>query len=314
MISARRRLFFVVLGLAALGAVDRASAQVQVDLSLRRALFIRYEPVIAIVTITNLSGAQLELADEGNHKWFSFHIEHPSDDADGDALIPPYNPDYTLTPITIEPGQSIKRGVNITPLYPLSEYGIYRLRATVYDAKSGRYYSSNNPQNITITEGTTLWTQTVGTAAEPSPDGSSEGGTGTRTITVLSQRLPDSTQLYLRIEDKARGLIYCTAQLGRYVSFSKPQVKIGANNEIHIMQNVAPQLFLYTHADLDGKILESKKFESTQTTRPTLRRDTSGGFQVVGGIYEDPNAIAAQQSAAPPASVSDRPVPLPKSE
>ncbi len=308
MISVRRPLLLLALGFIALAAIGDAAAQVRVDISLRRALFIRYEPVIAIVTITNLSGGELELADEGNHKWFSFHIEHPSDDAEGDAIIPPYNPDYSLSPVVIEPGRSIKRGVNITPLYPITEFGIYRVRATVYDSKTGRYYSSA-PLNVTITEGTTLWTQTVGTPEA----GSSDGKAGTRTITLLSQRLPDTTQLYLRIEDKERGMIYCTAQLGRYVSFSKPDVQIDTSNDIHIVQNIAPKLFLYTHTNLDGKVLESKQFESTQTTRPSLRRDTSGGFQVVGGIFVDPNALAAQQAAKPPASISDRPVPLPKS-
>jgi hypothetical protein len=313
MIAARRILFPLLLGLIGLATVEHASAQVRVDLELRRALFIRYEPVIAFVTITNMSGAELQLADEGNHKWFSFHIDHPSDDGgDGDTIIPPYNPDYQLSSVIIEPGQSIKRAVNITPLYPITEYGIYRVRATIYDAKTNRYYSSNPPLNLTITEGTTLWSQTVGTTPEPSADGSNPGESSVRTVTLLSQRLPDNTQLYLRIEDKERGIIYCTAQLGRYVSFSKPQVEIGTDNEIHILQNVAPKLFLYTHANLDGKILESKKFMSTDTARPNLRRDTSGGVQVVGGIYMDPNAIAAQQNAAPPAGVGDRPVPLPK--
>ena len=312
MISVRRISLFLALAFCALAVIGEASAQVRVDLTLRRALFIRYEPVVAIISITNMSGGELELADEGNHKWFSFHIEHPSQDGgDDDAIIPPYNPDYTLKPVIIEPGQSIKRGVNITPLYPLSEYGIYRVRATVYDAKTNRYYSSD-PLNVTITEGTTLWTQTVGSPAEASPDGTPSSQGGVRVVSLLSQRLPDNTQLYLRIEDKERGIIYCTSQLGRYVSFSKPQVQVGANNDIYILQNIAPKVFLYTHANLDGKLLESKQYAGTDTNRPTLRRDTAGGYQAVGGIFLDPKAIAQQQSAAPPVSVSARPVPLPK--
>ena len=308
------RKFFVrfFLSFLVLAAIGDASAQVRVDLALRRSLFIRYEPVVAIVTITNMSGAELELADEGNHKWFSFLIEHPADDGEGDTIVAPYNPDYTLSPVTIGPGESIKRGVNITPLYPLAEYGIYRLRATVYDAKTNRYYSSNPPLNLTISEGTTLWSQTVGTPGVVSPDGS-QSGEGTRAISLLSQRLPDNTQLYLRIEDKERGLVYCTTQLGRYVIFDKPKVEIAANNDIHILQNLAPKLFLYTHTNIDGKLLEQKQFASTDATRPELRRDTSGGFQVVGGMFIDPKAIAARQAAAPPPpSISDRPVPLPK--
>jgi hypothetical protein len=291
------RVFLALL--LALCALADAGAQVRVDLSLRRALFIRYEPVVAIVTITNLTGAELELADEGNRQWFSFHIES----ADG-ALVPPYNPEYSLQSVTIGPGQSIKRAVNITPLYPITEYGIYRVRATVFVNQTGRYFSSNPPLNIEITEGRLLWQQSVGAPGEG----------GTRTLSVLSHRLPDDTQLYLRIEDKERGMVYCTMQLGRTVSFSKPQIETDAENQVHILQNTSPRTYIYTHVDLGGKVVERKEYTGTESSRPVLRRTQNGGFAVVGGTYVDPNAVQQQQQAAPPPSINDRPVPLPKSE
>jgi hypothetical protein len=298
----RRRHWFSLLALACcvLATFHEAAAQVRVDLSLKRGLFIRYEPVVATVTITNLSGSQLQLADEGNHKWFSFMIESASG-----ALVPPYNPDYALSPIAIGPGESVKRTVNVTPLYPLSEYGIYRVRATVFDANTRRYYSSNPPLNIEITEGRLIWQQEVG-----APDGQ-----GTRTITLLSHRLPDSTQLYLRIEDKEKGIVYCTHQLGRLVMAGKPDILIGEGNEIYILQNVAPKLFLFTHSTLDGKIVERKQYTGDQNVRPALRRSADGGIKVAGGVFRDPEAIRAQQEkAGPPPSASDRPAPLPGAE
>ncbi|MGH8045876.1 MAG: hypothetical protein ACREKL_01400, partial [Chthoniobacterales bacterium] len=247
-----------------------------------------------------LSGGALELADEGNHKWFSFQIE-----AAGGALVPPRNPDYTLKPISIEPGQSVKRAVNITPLYPITEYGIYRVRATVYDSSTKHYFSSNPPLNIEVSEGRMLWQQEVGVPGEKT----------TRMITLLSYSLPANTQLYLRIEDKENGIVYCTSQLGRFVSFGKPDIMIGANNEINILQNIAPKMFLFTHATLDGKITERKQYASTNNARPAMHRNADGSVEVIGGIFYDPQAIAAQQQqAGPPPSVSDRPAPVPKQE
>jgi len=299
MTPSRRLLLVFAFACCLFAALHQASAQVRVDLSLKRGLFIRYEPLIAVVTITNLSGSQLQLADEGNHKWFSFQIEGQNGDP-----VPPYNPDYALSPITIEAGQSVKRAVNITPLYPITEYGIYRIRAIVYDSSTKRYYSSAPPLNIEITEGRMIWQQEVG----------APGGEGMRTITLLSHRLPDSTQLYLRIEDKDKGIVYCTHQLGRLVMSGKPDILIGDGNEIYILQNVAPKVFLYTHANLDGKILERKQCTSTETNRPQLVRSKEGQVQVAGGIFFDPAAVAAQQQqSGPPASMSDRPVPI-KSE
>lgn len=299
MISVRRFLLLAALVLGVLAATPQASAQIRVDLALKRGLFIRYEPIVAIVTITNLTGTPLELDDDGNRKWFSFHIES----SDG-QLIPPYNPDYSLNPLTIGPGESAKRAVNITPLYPLTEFGIYRIRATVYDSRTNRYFSSAPPLTVEITEGRVLWQQAVGAS----------DGNSTRTVTLLAHRLPDNTQLYLRIEDKENGLVYSTAQLGRYVDYGKPNIEIDSANDIHILQNVAPKVFLYTHANLDGKILERKQYNSTETNRPQLVRTQGGQIQVAGGIFFDPAAIAAQeQKSGPPPSMGDRPVPI-KSE
>jgi hypothetical protein len=300
--SVSRVCLALALGLGLLAAIPEAGAQVRVDLSLRRSLFIRYEPLVAVVSITNLSGRDLNLADEGNHKWFSFHIESAAG-----ALIPPYNADYSLSPVQIPAGQTIKRAVNITPLYPLTEFGIYRVRATVFDPQTKHFYSSNPPLNVEITEGRMLWQQTIGVP----DDGKNEGGQ-TRTATLLSHRLPDETQLYLRIEDKENGLVFCTHQLGRLVSFDKPQIEIDAQNQIHILQNTAPRMFLYTEVGLDGQILDRKQYAGTEQTRPTLRRNTAGGYQVVGGIFLDPAKVADEKNAPPPPSVSDRPVALPK--
>lgn len=292
----------VLLGATVLLYVPTAGAQVRVDLALRRSLFVRFEPVIATVTITNLSGREIELSDDGNHKWFSFNIETASG-----ALVPPYNSDYSLQPVRIAQGERIARSVNITPLYPISDYGVYRVRAVVYDAGSGRYFSSNPPLNIEVTEGRVLWQQTVGV-----PSG--EGVGSSRTVTLLSHRLPEQTQLYVRIEDKENGLIFCMTQLGRVVVFDKPRVELDSNNDIHILQNTSPRNFLYSMVTLDGKVQNRREYAATQQTRPTLVRSPNGGIEVVGGIYKDPAAIAAEKAAPKPPGVSDRPVPLPKSQ
>ena len=151
-----------------------------------------YEPLICAVTITNLSGGTLSLADTPREKWFGFQIET----VDGRPL-PPIDPDYRNQPVEIEPGQRLTRLINLTPLYPLSEFGTYRVRAAIYPAQIGRYFVS--PQlNVEITEGRQLWQQTVGI-----PGGAGEGKT--RTFSILAHRLPRTTMLYLRVEDKEAG-------------------------------------------------------------------------------------------------------------
>lgn len=284
-----------ILALVA-GIFSDAYGQVRVELELRRTLYLRHEPILAYVNITNLSGSDLELRDDGNHKWFSFQIET----GEG-RLIPAYHTDYVIDPIEIAAGATVRRAINLTPIYPLSEYGMYRIRAAVYLQNMGRYFSSG-PLNIEITEGRLIWQQTVGVPA------SMKGGPGTRTVSLLAHRLPQSNQLYLRIEDTQNAVVYCTHQLGRFVSFGRPEVELDAANNIHIFQNTSPKSFMYSKIGLGGEVLERKQYTATER-RPTIRKLDDGSVVVIGGVPLE--AVDPDAPAPVLPSIGDRPVGLP---
>lgn len=268
-------------------------AQVQVDIGFKRSLYMRYEPIICTVTVTNLTGRTLELADTPQEKWFSFQIEN----TDG-RLLPPLNLAYSNQPVEIPAGQKLTRSINLTPLYPLSEFGTYRVRAAVFHPELGRYFVSPN-LNIDITEGRQLWQQTVGVAP----------GTGsgtTRTYTILAHRLPATTMLYLRVEDRDAGVVYCTTQLGRFISFGKPDVEIDATSHIHILQNTAPKAFLYSHFDSNGRVIKQQAYQVMDTRPSLVKRDNQ--IAVAGGVPFNPNVKPPEQNLP---KMSDRPVALP---
>lgn len=269
-------------------------AQVTVDLSIKRTIFVAYEPLLATVRITNLTGARLLLADVQAKKWFGFQIET----LDG-RPIPPSDSEYEIAPIQIEPGDSITRTVNLTQLYPLGDLGSYRIRASVYAAELSSYFTSP-PLTVEITEGRLIWQQTVGV-----PGGVGIAG-ATRTINLLTHRLADRTDLYLRIEDKQAGVIYCTHRLGDCISFGKPEIQLDAENGIHILQNNIPREFIYSKVGLDGKILERLTY-SAPKDRPRLVRANDGTVAVQGGIPYDPKATP---TPAVIPKLSDRPVAL----
>jgi hypothetical protein len=271
-----------------------ATAQMQVDVALKRSLYMVYEPLICNVTITNLSGGTLTLEDTPREKWFGFQIET----VDGRPL-PPINPHYQNQTVEIEAGQRLVRSINITPLYPLSEFGTYRVRAAVYVSQLGKYFVS--PQlNIEITEGRQLWQQTVGV-----PEGLGQGRA--RTFTILAHRLPRTTMLYLRVEDKEAGVIYCTTQVGRFITFASPDIELDGGNQIHILQNTAPKAFLYSHFDVNGKVLKQQAYQAYDV-RPYLVRKPDASVAVVGGVPYDPKAPRPEQQLP---KLSDRPIPLP---
>jgi hypothetical protein len=280
------------VGLLFVALLHSATAQLQVDIGLRRTLYIAYEPLIVNVSITNLTGNPVVLSDSNRARWFGFQIET----LDG-RPIAPRSQDYTNPQVVLEAGQKMTRAINITPLYPIAEFGGYRIRASIYEPSSGSYFSSP-PLNVEITDGRSLFKKTVGVP----------GQDALRTISLLSHRLPASTQLYIRIEDEKKGTIFCTHRLGRIVSYGAPEILLDKKNEVHVLQNVAPKAFLYSHIGLNGEVLARKSYTQI-VKRPSLLDRVEGGIAVIGAREINPELEA---SKPPLPSLSDRPVPLPK--
>lgn len=295
------RAFFALLLLAA--SAGPALARLQVDIEFKRTLYIAYEPLIVNVSITNRTGNALNLADSGNTRWFGFLIET----LDG-RPVAPRSSSHTNPSILLEPGQKITRAVNLAPLYPLAEYGGYRVRASVNAQPFGTFTSP--PLNIEITEGRTIWSKSVGVPAEE------PGGGGTRDITLLTHRFPSSSQLYLRIVDPEKRSVLCTHRLGRIVSYGVPDVQLDTRNRIHILQNLAPKTFLYSLVGLNGEVLERKTY-TQRDKRPAMVIGPNDTASVIGAVeteLDEKMQPAAPEGAPPVPSIGDRPVEMPSAK
>lgn len=271
-----------------------ASAQVNVDISFRRTLYMIYEPLICTVTITNMSGRTLDLSDTQREKWFGFQIESVA----GNRPIAPTDPSYSNAPVQLEAGKKLVRAINLTPLFPF-EFGTYRVQATVFSPQLGRFFSSDQ-LNVEITEGRRIFEDTVGV-----PPGAAEGAT--RKFTVLVHRLPSSTVLYVRVQDPDAGKIYCTTPLGRFVSYGTPEIIFDKANNIHILQNAAPKIFLHSQIDLNGKVVSQIPMR-VDKTRPAFARKPDGSVVAIGGTPYDPKATPPEKTLP---KLTDRPVALP---
>ena len=287
----------LILLLAA--ALPAARAQIQVDMSLKRSLYLAYEPLIVNVTISNLTGNSLHLRDTDSIPWFGFQIET----LEG-RPIAPHATQHSNPPLMLQAGEKLTRTVNLTPLYPISEFGGYRVRAAIHAHALGRTFSSD-PLNVEITEGRPIFEKTVGVPADQ------PGGGGNRKITVLTHRMPNSSQLYIRIVDSKRGVVHCTHRLGRLVSYGTPEILLDIGNQIHVLQNVAPKSFLYSHIGLNGEVIARKSYQQN-IKRPTLKKGPDGLISVIGAQEFDPAVAADKQTTTP--SISDRPVPLPDAD
>jgi hypothetical protein len=280
--------------------VVQAEAQIQVDLKFKRLQYIAYEPVVATLSITNMAGRDIDLHDADGQSWLGFEIT--GNEGQPVAPISVENPSGA-GPLKVVSGQRVTHQINLTPLYPVHDFGTYHVRTNVYFADLGKFFYS--PTRVfEVTDARPIWQQTVGI-----PDGVAAPG-NVRTYSLLTNRFPDHTSLYVRVQDRDTGIVYATYSLGRAIAFEEPQEEIDHGNQLHVLHCSAPRAWAYSRIGLNGELLAHSSFMETKT-RPRLIHETNGEVAVRGGMIESP-AAQGSRSAAP--KLSARPPEPPKDD
>jgi len=282
----------LVVLLLALLAASTAHAQLQIELKFPRLQYVAYEPVVATVKITNLAGRDVELRNENGQRWFGFEVTA----TEGRLLAP--EAQLNEPPLRVESGKTVIRKVNLTPLFPVQELGPYHVRANVFFADLNRFFYSQT-KVFQVGDARPIWQRTVGVPASDS----------VRTYSLLSNRFPDHTKLYVRVEDKSTGAVYSTFTLGRVIAFDEPQAELDQANQLHVLHCAAPRTWTYSRVGLNGQLISKSTYMETKT-RPRLARAGDGAVAVRGGMLDTParaTAVnpAAKLSARPPADESD---------
>ncbi len=281
-----RSLVFIALFLGTLSA----HGQIQVDLKFKRRQYIAYEPLIATVTITNLAGRDIELRDDNEQHWYGFEVTAN----EGRTLAPLRQRDES--PLQIAAGTSVTRKIDLTPLFPISDLGVYHVRANVFFADLNKFFYARG-KVVEVTNARPIWRRTVG---DP------QSG-GVRTYSLMTNRFPDHTSLYVRVEDQENSLVYATFSLGRLISFDEPHAEVDRENQLHILHCSAPRVWSYSVVGLDGRLLKHTTYSQTRSS-PKLRRTPEGAVAVSGGVLDVPVAPAAGRAVP---KLSDRPADLP---
>lgn len=273
---------------AILCAAAHAHAQIQVELKFKRVQYIAYEPIIANVEITNMAGRDIELHDDGGERWFGFEIT-----ADEGRFLERLNQEPEA-PLRIEAGKTVSRKVNLTPLFPIHDLGPYHVKAHVLFADLNKFFYSA-AKVVTVVDVRPFWQRTIGV-----PEGQ-RGAGESRTYSLLSNRFPDHTSLYVRIEDKDTGAVYNTFALGRVIAYDEPQAEIDQANCLHVLHCAAPRTWAYNQIGPNGELLAHNTILETKS-RPRLQRTTNGAIAVKGGMLDAP--AQSKQNAA---KLSERP-------
>src|SRR6516162_10492658 len=274
-----------------------AEAQVQVDPKFKRLQYIAHEPVVATIAITNPAGRDIELRDADGQSWLGFEITGSEEQPIG-----PLNSANRESPLRIQAGQRVTRQIDLTPLYPVHEYGAYHVRTNIYFADLGKFFYSGT-RVFEVTDARPIWQQTVGV-----PDGTGASGE-VRTYSLMTNRFPDHTSLYVRVQDKDTGVVYATYSLGRTIGAEQPQAEIDRANQLHVLHCAAPRAWSYSRIGLNGELLAHSSLMETNS-RPRLMHSTNGDVTVRGGTID----TAAQSSRSTVPKLSARPPGLPKDQ
>jgi hypothetical protein len=181
--------------------------------------------------------------------------------------------------------------------------GTYHVRAHIYFADLSKFFYSQT-KVFEVTGARPIWQKTVGI-----PEGTPGPGSA-RTYSLLTNRFPDHTSLYVRVEDKDSGIVYATYSLGRAIAFNEPQAELDRVNQLHVLHCAAPRSWAYSRVGLNGELLARSSFMETKT-RPRLFHAADGAVAVRGGMLETPVAQSARNRAP---KLSDRPAKMPKDD
>ena len=281
------------LGLVA----SSAAAQIQVELKFPRLQYIAYEPVVANLTITNLAGRDVDFRDTASQSWFGFEVTG----ADGQSI--PQITKVSTEALTVAAGKRVTRKINLTPLYGVHDFGTYRVRAHIYFGDLNKFFYS--PTKVfEVTDARPIWQKTVGVPSKESAPGSA------RTYSLMTNRFPDHTSLYVRVEDKDTGMVYATYSLGQVIAFDQPQTEFDRSNQLNLLYCAAPRTWSYARVGLNGELISRASFAETKT-RPRLVHSDDGMIKVAGGMMDTPLTQAAREAAP---KLSARPPNPPKDE
>ncbi|MEO8352674.1 MAG: hypothetical protein ABI680_13130, partial [Chthoniobacteraceae bacterium] len=230
---------------------------------------------------------------------FSFQIVRGNGE-----LLSPNNPDYHLDPLEIKLGETLKRQVDLVQLYPITEYGLHKVRAVVYSKEFDKYFESN-PINVEISDGRVIWSQSVGV-----PETLPNAGR-THRIELLTAQSGDHRYLYCRVTDENSNVVYCTTRLSHLIDRAKPQVQLDATNTIHVLNYLGPKTYQLSMIGVNGEALGQTLYNAPKY-RPILKRDEVGTISVLGATAQENVAVAGGKTSGSVPKLSDRPPGLPR--
>jgi hypothetical protein len=259
----------LIFGLAL--AAFCASAQINVEITMKQEQFLPGESVPVYVHVTNRSGETLHLGDDND--WLTFLVE--SDD--GFMVIKKSDPDV-IGPFDLGSSEVATKHVNLAPYFSLTRNGRYKVTAILH-IKNWNTQITSAPQKFDVIQGAELWSQVFGV---PDPAATNAPPRIRKYTLVEANYLQDQLRLYVQVNDAGGGGLKVRA-IGPMISFGQPEAQLDPVSNLHILYQDGASAFSYAVVDPDGNIIQQDVYDYV-STRPRLRQDNNGNISVYGGV------------------------------
>lgn len=253
-----------------------AKAQVKVELSFPQEQYLAYEPIIAVLKISNQSGQSIQF--KKNDDWLDFSLQTKSG-----RIIPKVSELREIEDFELQSGEMATVRVNIEPLFKPTDPGKYSVIATVSIRTWNKNFTSEEV-TFDIVTGIKIWEKEFGV---PTTEGENKTPE-VRKYALLVANFKQNLRLYFRLSSTDEGVVYKMTFLGNLTSISRPECNLDKFNNLHILHQFGAKLFKYTVISPDGKIFVRETHEYVNS-RPRLWMDKDGKIFVRGGARKISN-------------------------
>ena len=263
-------------------------AQIGIDISLNRNLYMQYEPIYACVSLRNDTGKPLLFGKDPRFQGFVLF-----DIRDREGRVVPQKKDtgISVTGLIMRPGEVKRMVIPIHKYYDLDRTGRYTINAFVSHNLLPHEYQSRDV-SFRIENGLPVWSRTVGLA---NIDGDTKvPANRTRTYTIKMLREGRAHHYYLVVEDDK--YTYGVMRIGRQIGIEKYSAEVDMLSRIHLLMPISPKIFHYLSFSIDGENIDNSYWKISSTI-PMLYRDPVtgivnriGGEEARKGVdFRDPN-------------------------
>ncbi len=249
-------------------------ADVVMNLEMSRTSFMRFEPVLATLTLRNTSGQALIFGGEAE---FKGHLEIELSDLT-DRPIRGSGTKVDLRGMILRSGVDHRIRVNLSKWVNLTQVGLYRVKLAISHPMLKDEYESNGCQ-FDVSTGKVFWSRRFGV---PKLEDHAIGDAAQlRNYTIRGLQDGSSLYFYLSVEDDQN--IYTMKRIGRALGREQPVCEIDMLNRLHVLLPLTPKIFQYQVFDWNG-LREINKIYKTAERVPLLFRDArTGDVKIIGG-------------------------------